>query len=79
MSIDLIQTYLTFTIENGYALYTYCGLHDTKIMWYEDTYYRKNDYEDLFSHPDRRQILSTIEYLVEQTKILDTNKHLVYT
>jgi len=79
MSLDLIQTYLIFTIENGYALYAYCKSHDTNILWYEDMYYRKNDYKDLFNHPDRRQIILIIDYLVEQTKILDTNKHLVYT
>jgi hypothetical protein len=79
MSLDLIQTYLTFTIENGYALYAYCTGYKKEILWYEDLYYRENQYKELFSHPDVTQILSTIERLVEQTKILDTNKHLVYT
>ena len=79
MSLDLIQTYLTFTIENGYALYAYCTKYGKDIQWYEDMYYRENPYKDLFNHPDVRQILLTIERLVEQTKILDTNKHLVYT
>ena len=78
MSLDLIQTYLTFTIENGYVLYQYCTDNDKKIEWYEDLYYRKNEYKDLFGHPDKWQILSTIEHLVEQTKILDTHKELSY-
>jgi hypothetical protein len=78
MSLDLIQTYLNFTIENGYVLYQYCTDHDNKIEWYEDMYYRKNEYQDLLSHPDKWQILSTIERLVEQTKILDTHKELSY-
>ena len=78
MSLDLIQTYLAFTIENGYALYAYCNLNDQKIEWYEDMYYRKNDYYHLFSHKDVSRITDTIEKLVEQTKILDINKELTY-
>ena len=78
MSLDLIQTYLSFTIENGYAMYCYCDLYDKKIEWYEDMYYRKNEYKHLFEHPDFGKIHSTIELLVEQTKILDTHKELVY-
>lgn len=78
MSLDLIQTYLTFTIENGYALYAYCALNDKKIEWYEDMYYRKNDYYHLFSHKDVSRITDTIEKLVEQTKILDVHKELTY-
>ena len=78
MSLDLIQTYLAFTIENGYALYAYCNLNDQKIEWYEDMYYRKNDYYHLFSHKDVSRITGTIEKLVEQTKILDINKELTY-
>jgi hypothetical protein len=78
MSLDLIQTYLTFTIENGYVLYQYCTNNDKKIEWYEDMYYRKNEYKELHNHPDKWQIFSTIEHLVEQTKILDTHKELSY-
>lgn len=78
MGLDLIQTYLLFTIENGYALYSYCNMYDKKIEWYEDTYYKKNEYEHLLKHPDFGKIHSTIELLVEQTKILDTHKELVY-
>ena len=78
MSLDLIQTYLAFTIENGYALYAYCNLNDQKIEWYEDMYYRKNDYYHLFSHKDVSRITDTVEKLVEQTKILDINKELTY-
>ena len=78
MSLDLIQTYLSFTIENGYALYAYCNLNDKKIEWYEDMYYRKNDYYHLFSHKDVSRITDTIEKLVEQTKILDVHKELTY-
>lgn len=78
MSLDLIQTYLSFTIENGYALYAYCNLNDKKIEWYEDMYYRKNNYYHLFSHKDVSHITHTIEKLVEQTKILDINKELTY-
>lgn len=78
MSLDLIQTYITFTIENGYAMYAYCDLFEKEIQWYENTYYRKNDYYHLFGHKDASHILSTIEKLVEQTKILDVHKELIY-
>lgn len=78
MSLDLIQTYLSFTIENGYAMYAYCTEYNKKIEWYEDLYYRKNEYKDLFSHPEKWQIVSMVEHLVEQTKILDTHKELSY-
>jgi hypothetical protein len=78
MGLELIQTYLVFMIENGYALYDFCTQYDKNITWYEDVYYKKNEYVHLHSHPDKWQILSTIEKLVEQTKILDTHKELVY-
>jgi hypothetical protein len=78
MSVDLIQTYLNFTIENGYAMYAYCTKENKAINWYEDIYYRKNEYEHLLNHPEKWQILSTIEILVDQTNILDVHKELVY-
>lgn len=78
MSLDLIQTYISFTIENGYALYAYCAAHDKKIEWYEDNYLRANDYYHLFAHKDVSRIIKTITDMVEQTKILDINKELTY-
>ncbi len=78
MSLDLIQTYIMFTIENGYALYAYCKHYDEKIEWYEDMYYRKTEYYHLFNHRDVTHIITTIERLVNKTKILDVNKELTY-
>jgi len=74
----VIQSLLPFAIENAYLLYTYCNRNEKEIHWYEDLYYRKNDYQHLLNHPGSRKIISSIEYLVDQTKILDTYDGLSY-
>lgn len=74
----VIRSLLPFTIENAYLLYTYCSLNDKQIHWYEDMYYRKNDYSHLLNHHGAKQIISSIELLVDQTRLLDTHKELVY-
>lgn len=77
-STGIIQSLLPFTIENAYLLYTYCERNEKQIHWYEDMYYRKNDYRYLFNHSGSKKIISSIEQLVDQTKILDTHSGLSY-
>ncbi len=78
MQAETILGFLPSAMENAYLLYSFCTMYNKKIEWYEDMYYRKNEYDYLFNHQDKSQILSTIEHLVEQTKILDTHKELSY-
>jgi len=78
MSLDLIQTYLSFTIQNGYALYAYCKQHDRKIEWYEDNYKSLNTYNHLFECKDFKTIDMMIFDLVNQTRIIKINNELTY-
>jgi len=79
MGLELIQTYLTFTIENGFTLYDFCRQHDKNIHWYEDMVYaRKTSYTSLVEHKDYKKIIETMDYLVKSSNLLDTHEEIFY-
>ena len=79
MGLDLIQTYLSFMIENAIVLYDYCSRYNKKIEWYEDMPYAKQTTYTLFTqHVHYKEVIKTMDYYVKYSKILDTNKELSY-